>query len=82
MSHVGARARDAYPKTKDCDAENGALRPERQGTRDRIARTPLVEMPHEFPDVRFAEFPARFQVGRVTQNRQHFFGQTPVSFLA
>jgi hypothetical protein len=38
-------------------------------------------MLHEFPDVHFAEFSARFQVWRSSQNCQHFWGQTVMPFL-
>jgi len=37
---------------------------------------------YEFEDVGSAEFSARFQVGRTSQNCQLFFGQAMVSLLA
>jgi hypothetical protein len=41
----------------------------------------FVEMPHEFPDVGIAEFPARIQVRRAAQNCQDFFGQIVISLF-
>jgi len=46
------------------------------------ARTFLVQVFYKFEDISFAEFSARFQVRRTSQDRQLFFCQTVVSILA